>query len=123
MVTAHAHEQDITQGHGGQQCERVAKARRELFRVLRSGKTASDEVAIGQILGEHAAAVGRLPPEGGSVDGSRCAAPHHRMLDAGPREDLGHLPHVAELVGEIADGPLIPQIARSCKAALQIADE
>jgi hypothetical protein len=45
------------------------------------------------------------------------------MVDAGSRQDLGHLPHVAELVGEIADGSAIAKVACSRQPALDVPDE
>ncbi len=52
-----------------------------------------------QVLGPHRGAVRGLPPEGGVVHRGRDTAPHHGVLEARLRQDLGHLGDVPEHVG------------------------
>ena len=80
-------------------------------------------VAHGQVLGPDARPVGPPPPEGGAVDGGGHAPPHHRVVEAGLAQELGHLGHVAEHVGQVADGHRPPEGGRPLHAHLEVADE
>ena len=61
----------------------LAGAADELLRVV--GQVAAVRVRAVEVLGAHARAVGRLPPERGLRDRGRHAAPHDRVLEAGLR--------------------------------------
>ena len=80
-------------------------------------------VADGQVLGPHRRPVGGLPPERGAIDGRGDAPPHHRVLEAGQPQELGHLGHVAEHVGQVADLHGAAERRRPLEAHLQVADE
>ena len=80
-------------------------------------------VADGEVLGPHAGPVGRPPPEGGAVDGGGHAPPHHRVVEPGLAQELGHLGDVAEHVGQVADVHRPPEGGRPFEAHLEVADE
>ncbi len=58
-----------------------------------------------------------------AIDGRRNAAPHHGVADAGPPQDLGHLGHMAEHVGEVADVHRLTEGQRARPAHLEVAHE
>ena len=89
--------------------------------VLGQGGTVA--VAGHQVLGPHARSVGRLPPEGGAIDGGRHAPPDHGVLEAGRRQDLGHLGDVAEHVGQVAHVHHAAEVAAPADAGLQVPDD
>ncbi len=58
-----------------------------------------------QVLGPDPGSVGGRPTEGVAVDRRGHAPPHHGVLEPGLGQDLGHLGHVAEHVGQVARRP------------------
>jgi hypothetical protein len=80
-------------------------------------------VAGGQVLGPHRGAVEGGPGEGGPVDRGGHAPPHHRVLHAGEAEELRHLGHVTEHVGEVAHlhGPA--ELGRPGQPDLEVAHD
>ena len=89
--------------------------------VVAHGRTG--RVAAGKVLGPHRRAVGRSPPKGGLVDDRRHAAPHDGIGKAGLVQQLGHLAHMAEHVGEVAHLHGAPERGRALEAELQIAHD
>ena len=87
--------------NGASRSHLAREPRRE--RVGIRGQELSVEVAVGQIAGEDARAVGRLPVEHGLGDVRADAAPQHRRVEAEAREDLRQLADVAELIRHVAE--------------------
>jgi hypothetical protein len=80
-------------------------------------------VALGHVLGPHRGAVECVPPEAAPVDRRRHPTPHDGVLEPEAGQDLGHLGHMTEHVGQVAHrhGPAEP-VARP-HAELQVAYE
>ncbi len=67
------------------------------------GDVASVGVRAVEVLGPHGRSVGCAPPEAGLGDLARHTSPHHRVLESGEAQDLGHLRDVPEHVGQVTD--------------------
>ena len=85
------------------------------------GHRRSVAVADPEVLGAHRRPVGRCPPEGGAVDGSRHPPPDDGVFEAGEAEELGHLGHVAEHVGQVAHGHGSAEGGRPLETELEVA--
>ncbi len=80
-------------------------------------------VAAWKVLGPHHRAVGRSPPKGRLVDDRRHPAPHDGVGKAGLAQQLGHLAHMAEHVGEVADFHGPPELRCALEPELQVAHD
>jgi hypothetical protein len=80
-------------------------------------------VALDQVLGHHARAVGGLPAEGVAVDGAGDPPPDNGVLDSEHAHDLRHLSDVSELIGQVADGGCSgSEVGGARQPDLQVAD-
>ena len=80
-------------------------------------------VALREVLGPHRGAVRCRPPEAAPVDRRRHAPPHHRVLVPEQPEQLWHLCHVAEHVGQVAHIHGAAEAAGHPQPPLQVAHE
>ena len=87
------------------------------------GDALAVRVAAPQVLGPHARAVGRLPPEARAVDRGRHAPPHDCVLHAREPEQLRHLRDVTEHVGQVADVHGAAELRRPLHSHLEVADK
>ena len=78
-------------------------------------------VSAGQVLRDHRGAVDPFPDEAVEVDRGRDSAPHDGRLDPGRPEDLRHLRHVPEHVGQIADAHRTAELLRAAHPRFEIA--
>ena len=90
----------------------------QLLGVL--GQRGAVAVAGHQVLGPHAGPVRGGPHERGLLYGGRDTPPHHRVTQSGLVEDLRHLGHVTEHVGQVADLHHAPEGASPDDALLQV---
>ena len=96
-------------------------ARDEQLAVV--GQVAPVRVRAVEVLGAHARAVGRVPPERGLGDLGRHTAPHHGVLETGEPEELRHLRDVTEHVGEVADRHATTELGCPRQPELQVAHD
>ena len=87
------------------------------------GEGGSIAVAGHEVLGPHGRAVWGVPDEGSSIDRRGHAAPDHGVGETGLTEDLRHLGHVTEHVGQVADLHVTAKGRGPADAGLEVAND
>ena len=93
------------------------------YAVRQRQKVPAVAIAAEQVFAADGGAVRRRPRENVAVDGGRDAAPDDGILDARPTQELRHLGHVAEHVGQVADLHHPAQLRRPPHPLFEVPDE